>query len=214
LLRSAAVQRADLHLLSLDHAPQADQDSPRDSKPPMRLPESAEPQAPLGLSIRGPRVRRGGGGTRAPSVQRQENHMPMLDSYLFFNGTCAEAMRFYQRTLGGEIQAMMTYAQSPEPPQCGPGDADRIMHACLILDGRLLMASDAPQDQPVPPMGAISLALNYPTAAEARRIFDALADGGKVVMPMGKTFWAEAFGMLTDKYGVPWMVGGGAQQQV
>ena len=140
--------------------------------------------------------------------------MPMLDSYIFFNGNCAEAMRFYERTLGGQMQAMMTYAQAPEgpaDPQCGPGGApDQIMHACLVIDGRMLMASDSPPGMHKP-MGGFSLSLNYPTPREAERIFHALADGGTVMMPMGKTFWADAFGMVTDKFGTPWMVGGGAQ---
>lgn len=137
--------------------------------------------------------------------------MPQLDSYLFFDGQCAEAMRFYHRTLGGELQKMMTYEESPDPAQCPPGSAGRIMHACLVLDGRMLMASDSPAGMHKA-MGGFALALNYPTAEEARRVFDKLADGGSVMMPMAKTFWAEAFGMLTDKYGTPWMVGGGAQQ--
>jgi PhnB protein len=137
--------------------------------------------------------------------------MPMLDSYLFFDGTCAEAMQFYQRTLGGTMQAMMTYGESPEPEQCPPGAKDRIMHACLVLDGRMLMASDSPAGMHKP-MGGFALSLNYPTAAEARRVFDALAEGGAVMMPVTRTFWTEAFGMLTDRFGTPWMVGGGAQQ--
>lgn len=136
--------------------------------------------------------------------------MPTLDSYIVFNGQCAEAMRFYHGVLGGELQPMMTYGQSPEPAQCAPGDKDRIMHACLVLDGRMLMASDMPpQHGPATP-GAFALALNYDTAAEARRIFDALSAGGTVTMPMQKTFWTESFGMLTDRFGTPWMVGGGA----
>ena len=70
--------------------------------------------------------------------------MPQLDSYLFFDGHCAEAMRFYQRVLGGDLQKMMTYAESPEPEHCAPATADRIMHACIVLEGRMLMASDCP----------------------------------------------------------------------
>jgi len=68
--------------------------------------------------------------------------MPVLDSYLFFDGTCAQATRFYERTLGGKMERMMTYAESPEPAQCPAGSEDRIMHACLMVDGRRLMASD------------------------------------------------------------------------
>jgi PhnB protein len=138
--------------------------------------------------------------------------MPMLDSYLFFDGTCAQAMRFYEKTIGGQMLAMLTYAESPvpaSPGECGSGDPDRIMHSHLLIDGRNLMASDVPPGMPAPVMAGFALSLNYPSADEARKIFDALAGGGKVTMPIGKTFWMETFGMLTDKFGVPWMVGGG-----
>ena len=135
--------------------------------------------------------------------------MPVLDSYLFFNGNCAEAMRFYERTLGGKIEMMMTYGESPQPEHCPAGSKDRIMHARLVLDGRALMASDTPAGESNPGMNGFALSLNYPTPAEARRVFDALAAGGKVTMAMEKTFWSEAFGMLSDRFGTPWMVGGG-----
>jgi len=136
--------------------------------------------------------------------------MPVLDSYLFFNGNCAEAMRFYERTLGGKLDKMMTYAESPEPQLCPPGSSDRIMHASLAVDGRLLMASDTPEGHAQAGMSGFGLSLNYPTVAEARRVFDLLANGGTVTMPMARTFWSAAFGMLTDRFGTPWMVGGGA----
>jgi len=135
--------------------------------------------------------------------------MPMLDSYLFFNGNCAEAMRFYQKTIGGQMVSMMSYGESPDPEQCGAEGKDRIMHSHLLIDGRNLMASDAPPGQPMPAPGGFALSLNYPSASEAGKVFDALAQGGKVTMPMGKTFWIESFGMLTDRFGVAWMVGGG-----
>lgn len=135
--------------------------------------------------------------------------MPVLDSYLFFDGTCAEAMRFYERTLGGKLEMMMTYGQSPDPQQCPPGSQDRIMHANLIIEGRNLMASDTPAGQAGAGMSGFSLSLAYQSADEARRIFDKLSEGGKVTMPVSKTFWAEAFGMLTDRFGTPWMVMGG-----
>ena len=138
--------------------------------------------------------------------------MPLLDSYIFFDGKCAEAMRFYEKTLGGKLQPLMTYAQSPDPSQCGPGSEDRIMHTALVLDGRMLMASDSPAGMHKP-MSGFSLSLFYETAAEARRIFDALGNGGTVIMPVQKTFWADAFGMLTDRFGTPWMVSGGALQE-
>jgi len=137
--------------------------------------------------------------------------MPVLDSYIFFNGNCAEAMRFYERTLGGKLEAMLKYGEGPEPAQCPAGSQDLVMHARLMIDGRALMASDNPPGYPAATPGGFALSLNYPGAQEARRIFDALSQGGSVTMPMQKTFWAEAFGMLTDRFGTPWMVGGGAQ---
>ncbi|AEG93843.1 VOC family protein [Ramlibacter tataouinensis] len=134
--------------------------------------------------------------------------MPQLDSYLFFNGNCADAMRFYERTLGAQLETMMTFGQSPDPM---PGTNERnkhlIMHASLLLDGRRLMASDLPPGMPHQPMAGFSVSLNYATAPEARKTFDALAEGGQVTMPFGKTFWADGFGMLTDRFGTPWMVG-------
>ncbi len=137
--------------------------------------------------------------------------MPILDSYLFFDGNCAEAMRFYEQTLGGKIEMSMTYGQSPEPEHCPAGSQDRIMHASLLLDGRRLMASDVPAGEAAKGMHGFALSLNYPTADEARRIFDALGAGGQPIMPFGKTFWAEGFGMVTDRFGTPWMVGGGSE---
>ena len=136
--------------------------------------------------------------------------MSQLDSYLFFNGTCAEAMRFYERTLGGKLEMMMTHAQSPVAVESPPGSADRILHARLVIDGRALMASDSMAGQPYEGMKGFSLSLIYPTVAEAKKTFDALAEGGKVTMPFAKTFWAEAFGMLVDRFGTPWMVNGPA----
>ena len=134
--------------------------------------------------------------------------MLQLDTYLFFDGNCADAMRFYERTLGGKLQ-LMTHGDSPMAAQTPPGSADRIMHARLELDGRVLMASDSMVGHPYEAMKGFSLSLNYPTAAEAQRMFAALAEGGRITMPIAKTFWAEAFGMLVDRFGTPWMVNGG-----
>ena len=133
--------------------------------------------------------------------------MATLGMYLFFDGNCAEAMRFYERALGGKLEALMTHAQSPVAAQTPPGSANRIMHASLNLGDHRLMASDAMPGH-YEGMKGFSLSLSYPTAAEAKRVFDALAEGGKVTMPLDKTFWAEAFGMLVDRFGTPWMVNG------
>jgi len=131
--------------------------------------------------------------------------MQKLDSYLFFDGNCADAMRFYERTLGGKLQ-LMTHAQSPMADQTPPGSADRIMHARLELEGGALMASDSMVGQPYGGMKGFSLSLSYPDVAQGKRTFDALADGGSVTMPFQKTFWADGFGMLVDRFGTPWMV--------
>jgi PhnB protein len=141
--------------------------------------------------------------------------MPMLDSYLFFDGNCAEAMRYYERVTGGKIIAMMKYSDSPvpqDPAHGGPGDADRIMHASLSIDGRNLMASDTPKGQ-FKPMQGFSLSLYYDTPEEAKSKFDMLANGGQVFMPFGPTFWAKGFGMLVDKFGTPWMLSGGEMKE-
>lgn len=138
--------------------------------------------------------------------------MAQPESYIFFDGNCAEAMRFYERTLGGKIEMMLTGAEAPESEKMPPGTENQIMHASLALpDGGRLMASDS-MGQPYEGMKGFALSLNYPDVAQARRVFDALSEGGTVTMPLGKTFWAEAFGMLTDRFGTPWMVGGGHSQ--
>lgn len=140
--------------------------------------------------------------------------MTTLDNYLFFDGQCADAMRFYEKVLGGKLETVLTYGQSPDPGTCPPGSADRVMHACIKMpSGRLLMASDSPAGMHKPMQG-FGVAVTFDTAAEARKAFDSLLQGGQVDMPMGKTFWTEAFGALTDRFGTPWMIGGGEQYQV
>lgn len=134
--------------------------------------------------------------------------MPKLDAYLLFNGNCAEAMRFYERVLGGKIEMMMTWGESPTPEQTPPGSDHLIMHTTLQFDGGILMAADDPTSSRG--MHGFSLALSYSTVAEAERIFNSLSEGGTVTMPLGETFWVERFGMLVDRFGTPWMVSGGA----
>jgi PhnB protein len=134
--------------------------------------------------------------------------MSNLSPYLFFDGNCAEAMRFYERMLGGKLD-LMKASDSPVAAEIPPGSGDHILHARLVLDdGRVLMASDWIAGQPYPGEKGFSLSLGYPTVAEAQRVFDALAEGGRVNMPFQRTFWAEAFGMLEDRFGTPWMVNG------
>jgi PhnB protein len=131
--------------------------------------------------------------------------MSELNAYLIFDGKTAEAMRYYERTLGGRLEALVTDAESPQVP---PGSADRIIHSRLVFDGGVLMGMDSRVGQPYEGMHGFTLALGYPNVAEARRTFEALAASGRVTMPFGKTFWAEGFGMLTDHFGTPWMISG------
>jgi len=133
--------------------------------------------------------------------------------YLTFDGNCAEAMKFYERVLGGQIQMMMKIKDAPEQCAGMPPDAgDRIMHACLVLEGSMLMASDSMPGQPFEGMKGFGVAISYPTPEASRPVFEALAEGGQVGMPLGETFWAESFGMVTDRFGTPWLINGGPKQ--
>lgn len=127
-----------------------------------------------------------------------------VSPYLLFNGNCAEAFRFYEKTLGGTLTALQTYGESPAREHVSPDHYDAVIHACLDLDGMLLMASDNAQGYEKAQGFAVSLGVK--STAEGRRIFDALAEGGEVTMPFGETFWSPGFGMVTDRFGTPWMV--------
>jgi PhnB protein len=136
--------------------------------------------------------------------------MPQPTAYLAFDGNCAEAMRFYEKALNGTLQALMSNGQSPVAARVPPKNHHRILHAYLLLpDGRgALMAGDAMPDQPYEGMKGFSLTLNYDTIAEAEQVFKALSLGAKVCMPMQPAFWAKSWGMLTDRFGTPWIVNG------
>ena len=132
--------------------------------------------------------------------------------YLAFNGNCAEAVRFYEQVLGGKIEMMMDGASSPMAADVPKEFAHRIIHARLVLpDGGVIYAGDTPAHLPYEGIKGITLTLSYDTVDQARRIFDKLAAGGQVNMAMAPTFWAKAWGMLVDKYGVAWMVNGEVQ---
>jgi PhnB protein len=131
--------------------------------------------------------------------------MKKLETYLFFDGNCAEAMRFYEKTLGGKA-TLLPAKDAPDQSHFAPGSGDRIMHSKLELDGMLIMASDWLAPTPYPGMSGFSVSLSVPTAEEAKNLFDRLADGGNVTMPFGKTFYSSGFGMLIDRFGTPWMI--------
>ena len=128
-----------------------------------------------------------------------------LSPYLAFNGQCDAAFKFYQQCLGGNIQTMMTYGDSPMADQVPSEWRDRIIHASLIVGETALLGADAPPDRDVKPTGfCVSIQIEDP--AEAERIFDALSENGTVQMPLQQTFWAVRFGMVTDRFGIPWMI--------
>jgi PhnB protein len=128
-----------------------------------------------------------------------------VNPYLNFNGDCAEAFKFYERVLGGRIEAMMTHGESPIANEVPAGWQDRVLHARLVVGDAVLMASDAPPEHYARPQGLyVSLAVD--DSSVGGRIFTALAEGGSVTMPFERTFWAERFGMLVDRFGIPWMI--------
>lgn len=131
-----------------------------------------------------------------------------VQPYLFFNGRCEEAVEFYKRTLGAQVEMLLRFDESPDPVPDGmvpPGSEKKIMHTTLKIGGATVMASDGACNG-TPTFGGFSLSIDLPTPADVDRVFDALADGGKIEMPPGKTFWSPRFGMLTDRFGVGWMV--------
>src|SRR5919112_5802116 len=128
-----------------------------------------------------------------------------LNPYLMFDGQCEAAFRFYEQALGGTIVAIMTFGESPMAEQTPAELRGQIMHARLIVGDTVLLGSDAPGER-YEKMKGFSVALGVDEPAEAERVFNALAAGGTVTMPIQETFWARRFGMLTDRFGTPWMV--------
>ena len=131
-----------------------------------------------------------------------------VQPYLFFDGRCEEAVEFYRRALGAEVQLLMRYKDSPEPPPPGmvvPGSENKVMHVAMRIGEAVVMASDGSCSGQTRFAG-FSLSITVPTALDADRVFAALADGGTVTMPLTQTFWSPRFGMLSDRFGVGWMV--------
>ncbi|TXI30297.1 MAG: VOC family protein [Nitrosomonas oligotropha] len=132
---------------------------------------------------------------------------PLIQPYLMFGGRCEEALEFYRTALGAQVDMLMRFSESPDPTPPGmlpPGFENKVMHASFRIAGNVLMASDGCE------VGAqfkgFSLSIAVATEAEADRYFAALSDGGQVQMPLTKTFWSPRFGMLTDRFGIAWMI--------
>ena len=131
-----------------------------------------------------------------------------VQSYLFFDGRCEEAVEFYRRALGAEVEMLMRIKDSPEPPSPGmvpPGSEDKVMHASFRIGDSTVMASDG-RCQGQPSFQGFALSLSAADQAEAERLFAALSEGGQVQMPLGQTFFSPCFGMVADRFGVNWMV--------
>jgi PhnB protein len=131
-----------------------------------------------------------------------------LEPYLFFDGKCEEALNFYKEVFGGTIEGLSHWGEMPPNaggPEVTAETANRVMHANFRSSGVSFMASDASPNK-VYGEGPISLSVSSSDLAEAERVFNTLAAGGNVEMPMTDTFWGAKFGMLTDKYGIDWMV--------
>lgn len=132
----------------------------------------------------------------------------LVEPYLFFEGRCEEAMAFYTKAVGAKVEALMRYRESPEPPppdMVPPGSQNKVMHALFRIGDSAVMGSDG-NCSGKQTFSGFSLTLTVANEAEAREKFAALSEGGTVTMPLDKTFFSPSFGMLTDKFGVGWMV--------
>ena len=128
-----------------------------------------------------------------------------IEPYLFFEGCCEEALEFYRKALGAEITMIMPYKDSPQKGRIPPGAEDKVMHANLRIGDAAIMASDG-LNSGKPSFEGFSLVLSPAGEHEAKRMFEALAEGGEVQMPLAKTFYSPLFGMVTDRFGMHWMI--------
>src|SRR6185369_16468155 len=132
-----------------------------------------------------------------------------VQPYLFFDGRCEEALDFYKKTLGAKVEMMMRFKENPDKdknPNCMPADDNKIMHAAFKVGDTMVMGSDGMAAGGKPEFKGFSLTVSAKDDAEAEKTFAALSDGGKVEMPLTKTFFSSKFGMLNDKFGIGWMV--------
>ena len=128
-----------------------------------------------------------------------------IQPYLFFDGRCEEAIAFYKKAVGAEVEMLMRWKDNPNQDQTPPGSAEKVMHASLKIGDGVVLASDG-SCLGKPNFQGFALTLTVPDEAAARRAFDALGEGGQVQMPLGQTFFSPSFGMLSDRFGVGWMV--------
>lgn len=142
--------------------------------------------------------------------ERLARQPDQLNTHLVFNGQCREALGFYADVLGGEVEAMLPFAGTPAADEVPESFRDRIIHGAVNIRGRRLMGADMTGECYTRPAGT-RIQLEYDDIASAERVFNQLAEGGTVDMPFAETFWAERFGMLTDRYGIGWMINSGTK---
>ncbi len=128
-----------------------------------------------------------------------------VQPYLFFEGRADEAIEFYKKTLGAQVEMLMRWKDAPDKSMCSPGNENKVMHSCMKIGDTSVMASDG-RNSGKPNFDGFALSVDAKSDAEAKAMFDALSDGGQVVMPVGPTFFASSFGMVRDRFGVHWMV--------
>jgi PhnB protein len=128
-----------------------------------------------------------------------------VQSYLFFDGRCEEAIEFYRKTLGAEVLTMMRFKDNPQPAMNPPGSGEKVMHASMRIGDATVMASDG-RCLGQPTFQGFALSLTVPNEAEAERLFGVLGEDGQIQMPLTKTFFSPRFGMLADRFGVSWMI--------
>ena len=128
-----------------------------------------------------------------------------VEPYLMFEGRTEEALQFYQQKLGAKVEAIIRYKENPEPKYNPPNSAEKVMHSLFHIGDAAIMASDG-NCTGKPGFQGFALTLNAANVAEAKQRFDALAEGGKVQMPLSESFFAKSFGMVVDRFGVHWMV--------
>lgn len=135
-----------------------------------------------------------------------------VNPYLSFNGECEAAFKVYEQVFGGQLGKLFRYTGTPLAYQVPADWQDKVMHGSVTVGGQELMGGDVAPDRYEPPKG-FSLSIHIKEAAEAERIFGELSQAGNVVMPLEKTFWAERFGMVVDRFGIPWMINCGGSDQ-
>ena len=129
-----------------------------------------------------------------------------VNPYLFFDGNCKQAFAFYEKAINARVEDIMTWGEGPMADDASPEMRERVMHGSFLLGDERVMASDEMPADAYKPINGIRVVINADSPEDAERFFANLSEGGKVDMPMEETFWAKRFGMLTDQFGVPWMI--------